>query len=135
MITLFTNGVVVKLSLSKKSSEFGFSHFNLTNHPRGTQLSVKMVPCLTLVIVFALGGIPIPNSFTLTFDRLAVKKCHNSWPIINKKKRIMTAITHIVCFFINLYCSLWLYCYFVLVQWSIGLVWFCFCDVWCTYPS
>jgi hypothetical protein len=57
---------------------FGISQVNFTNQPIGSQLSVKRVHFLSLNSFLALGGIPKPNSSTLTQNFLAAAKCHHS---------------------------------------------------------
>ncbi len=90
MIIFFHTVALIKLSGALKSSvSLGSSPFNLTNHPSGIRLTVYSVPDLSVQILNAFGGIPIPNSSTFTPDFLAAIKCPNSWIIT---KNIKSAI-------------------------------------------
>ena len=61
-------------SASLASAELESSHLIFTNHPIGSQLSVKFVPYLSVNSFLARGGIPIQNSSTFIFVNLAVRK-------------------------------------------------------------
>ena len=80
------NDAEIKLSFALKSSvSLGSSPLSLTNHQRGIQLSEYSVHVLSFVRTVARGGIPTPNSKTLTQVFFAAKKCPSSW-IITKNK-------------------------------------------------
>jgi len=64
--------------LSPKSTACLSSHFNLTNHHKGSQFIVYFVPFLSVKIFLANGGIQTQNSSTFTQKNLAAKKCQSS---------------------------------------------------------
>jgi len=65
----------IRLSFALNSSgTLGSSHFSLTNHHSGIQFRVYSVHDLSVHILSALGGIPIPNSSTFTQLFLAAIK-------------------------------------------------------------
>lgn len=70
---------VIKLSGARNDVSFGFSPLSLTNQPSGIRLSVYCVPDLSCRSFLSLGGIPTPNSRTLTPLSLAAVKCPSSW--------------------------------------------------------
>lgn len=73
--TLAHREAEMKLSGALNSSlSSGFSPLSLTNPHRGIALIVYSVPCLSLPSDQTLGGIPIPNSITLTRKYLAIEK-------------------------------------------------------------
>ncbi len=89
-------GALIKLSFAWNSSGLPeSSHLSLTNHPNGIQFKVYSVHDLSFHNLHALGGIPTPNSNTLTQDFLAARKCHNSCMItshINIKIHIIKPV-------------------------------------------
>ena len=66
---------MIKLSVARKSSGIvGSSPLSLTNHPKGIVLTVYSVPVLSVQYFQIFGGIPIPNSKTLTPEHFAIVK-------------------------------------------------------------
>ncbi len=76
--TCFHQRAFGRASLSRLSGLDISSHLSLTNHPRGSQLIVHSVPCLSRKSRLSLGGIPIPNSCTRTPLHRDTRKCHIS---------------------------------------------------------
>lgn len=75
MMIFLMIGALMKLSGALKSSvSLGSSPLSLTNHPNGIRFTVYSVPDLSVQSLNAFGGIPIPNSRTLTPDFLAAIK-------------------------------------------------------------
>ena len=90
----------MKLSGALKScSSLGSSPLSLTNQPRGKRFSVYSVPLLSVQSLMTLGGIPIPNSNTLTQLLLAAKKCPNSCHITKSINISIPKTINITCIF------------------------------------
>jgi hypothetical protein len=70
----------------------GISQVNFTNQPIGNQFRVNKVHFLSLNSFLALGGIPKPNSSTLTQNFLAAAKCPHSCTITMIENKIIDVI-------------------------------------------
>ena len=112
MIIFLTMFAVMKLSGARNDGSCGFSPLSLTNPPSGIQLSVYCVPDLSCRSFLSLGGIPIPNSRTLTPLSLAAVKCPSSWMMTRNINMAIPMMIQIITYFLSKYSSLYIvFCY------------------------